>query len=147
MKTKDKKLNYVEWLNADVMHEASQKWLSELEFIKDELSFFDDLIKSYTLPLIDSKHFEESKKMVDKLTKFHTKTDSLIKKVKIHERGLKIMVDGIDQPEAEQIYKAEHRGLVIKVSEFFAKDKAFKTQLFELIKNIIKEQKQKLLLQ
>lgn len=147
MKTKVDKLKYVEWLNAEVMHDASQKWISELEFIKDELSFFDDLIKSYTLPLIDSKHFEESKKLVDKLTKFHKKIDSLIKKVKIHERGLKIMVDGINQPEEERIYKEEHRGLIIKVNEFLEKDKAFKTKMFELIKNIIKEQKQKLLLQ
>lgn len=147
MKTKEKKVKYVEWLNADVMHEASLKWLSELEFIKDELKFFDDLIKSYTLSLIDSKHFEDSKKLVDELTEFHKKTENLIKIVKIHERGLKIMVDGINQFEAERIYKEEHRGLIIKINAFLEKIKKFKTQLFKLIKDIIKEQKQKRLLE
>ncbi|NNK40881.1 MAG: hypothetical protein HKP45_09540, partial [Winogradskyella sp.] len=50
----------VEWLNADEMHDASKKWLSELEFVADEQLFFDDLIKSYTLQLIDSKYFNKS---------------------------------------------------------------------------------------
>ena len=52
MKNMYTKANYVEWLSAEVMHEASRKWLSELRFIKDEQLFFDDLINSYTNHLI-----------------------------------------------------------------------------------------------
>jgi len=147
MKTIDNQLKYVEWLSADIMHDASRKWLSELEFIRDEHLFFDDLIKSYTLQLINSKHFAESKEIVDKLSESHKETDIQIKTIKTHERGLKIMVDTIDQLKDEANYKEEHRKLIINVNEFLKKYRTFKAQLFNLIKNIIKEQKQKRLLQ
>ena len=142
MKTKEKQLKYIEWLSADDMHHGSRKWLSELKFVKDEELFLDDLIKSYTLQLIDSKHFEESKKIVDKLKEFHKKTENMMKLVKSHERKLKIMVDGIDQHEAEDNYKDEHQWLTNSMEQFLKKYWAFKSQLFDLIKRVIKEQKQ-----
>jgi len=147
MKTTERQYKYVEWLSAEAMHDDSRKWLLELKFIKDELLFFDDLIKSYTLQLIDSEHFAESKKFVDRLSKFHKKTDSLLKMVKTHESKLEIMVDGIDQPKEEDSYKEKHRWLITNVDQFLHKYRTFKTQLFGLIKRIIKEQRQKRLLQ
>ena len=147
MKTSSKDIKYVEWLNADVMHNASRNWLSELMFIKDEQLFFDDLIKSYTLQLIDSRYFAKSKKIIDRLSHLQKDTDKLIEKVKKHEIGLKVMVDKIDQLEEEENYKKEHRNLIILVTEFFQMNQSVKKQLFKLIKGIIKEKKQKLLLQ
>ena len=85
MKTSYTKEKYVEWLNPDVMHKASREWISELRFINHEQLFFDDLVKSFTLQLIDSKHFEESKKMVEKMSTLHRKTDRLIKTIMTHE--------------------------------------------------------------
>jgi hypothetical protein len=146
MKTKGNQLKYIEWLNAEDMHDNSRKWLSELEFIKDEELFFDDLIKLYTLQLTNSKHFTESKKIVDKLSKFHKKTDNLISMVKIHERKLKIMADGIDQLKEGDNYKDEHQWFTKNLNQFLEKYRAFKVQLFNLLKGILKEQKQKLLL-
>ena len=64
MKVVKKSPVYVEWLNAELMHEESVKWLSELKFIKDEEHFFEDLIKLFTLQLIDSKNFSKSKETV-----------------------------------------------------------------------------------
>lgn len=146
MKATQTDTNYVEWLSAEVMHKASIGWLSELLFIKDEQLFFDDLIKSYTLQLIESKYFAKSKKIVDRLGHLQKDTDKIIEKVKKHERGLKIMVDKIDQLEEEENYKKEHRGLIILVAEFFQMNQSLKKQLFKLIKGIIKEKKQKRLL-
>ncbi|MEL0456025.1 hypothetical protein WJN01_07295 [Flavobacteriaceae bacterium SZ-1-7] len=147
MKTKEIKLKYQPWLSADIMHEDSLKWLSELNFIKDEQLFFDDLVKSYTLQLIDSKHFAESKKIVSRLSSSQKATNALLEVVKKHEKGLKIMVDGIDQLNEEDGYKNEHVELITRVTKFLENYRTFKTQLFVLIKNIIKEGKQKRLLQ
>ena len=147
MKTKSDQYKYIEWLTVEDILEDTRKWQSELEFIKDEELFFDDLIKSYTLQLINSKHFEESKRIMDKLSKFHKKTDTMIGLVKSHERKLKILVDGIDQPKQEDGYKKEHQWLINNFDEYLEKYKALKAQLFDQIKNILKEQKQKLLLQ
>ena len=147
MKTKEIKLKYQPWLSADIMHEDSLKWLSELNFIKDEQLFFDDLVKSYTLQLVDSKHFSESNKIVSRLSSSQKATNALIEVVKKHKKGLKIMVDGIDQLNEEDGYKNEHIELITRVTKFLENYRTFKTQLFVLIKNIIKEGKQKRLLQ
>ena len=142
MKTKEKQLKYTEWLNAEDMRNNTRMWLSELEFVRDEELFLDDLIKSYTLQLIDSKHFEESKKIVAKLKEFHKKTDNMMNLVKSHERKLKVMVDGIDQHKEEDNYKDEHRWLINSMEQFLKKYWLFKYHMFNLIKNILKEQKQ-----
>lgn len=147
MKTKQTNPKYVAWLSPEIMHSGSRKWLSELEFAKDEQLFFDDLIKFYTLQLIDSKRFSESKKMVDRLSNLQKETDKLIALIKTHENDLKIMLDGIDQIEAENAYKEKHGKLIIIVSEFLEKYRTLKMQLFTLVKSIMKEGKQKRLLQ
>lgn len=146
MKAKPKKTKYVEWLSAEVMHKASKKWLSELNFIQDEQLFFDELVESYTLQLIDSKHFETSKEIVTELSRLQKKNDHLIEALKVHENELEIMVDGIDQPNEEAMYKQKHRDFIVFVSEYFNDYRILKTKLFDLIKTIIKTEKQKRLL-
>ena len=145
--TKRKVKKYEAWLSPETMHKGSLNWLSELRFAKDEQLFFDDLVKSYTLQLIDSKHFKESKKIVDQLSTQQRETDVLIDTIVKHEKGLNIMVDGIDQLKEENAYKDEHGKLIIQVSLFLKNYRILKTELFTLIKSIIKEGKQKLLLQ
>lgn len=147
MKTKTPKAKYKAWLSPETMHNNSRKWLSELKFIKDEQLFFGDLIKSYTLQLIDSKHFTESKGLIDQLGHLQKENDALINKIKNHERGLKIMVDGIDEIEKEAAYRDKHAKLIIAVNHYLEQYKTIKTQLFVLVKGIIKEGKQKRLLQ
>lgn len=147
MKTKHKNPKYVAWLSTETMHSNSNKWLSELKFAKDEQLFFDDLIKSYTLQLIDSKYFSESKNIVTQLYKLQKGTDKLIDMIIEHERELIIMVDGVNQIGLENAYKDKHGKLIITVNNFLKKYRKLKSQLFTLIKSIIKEGKQKRLLQ
>jgi hypothetical protein len=143
MKATYSNAKYVEWLNAETMHKNAIEWLSDLKFMKDEQLFFNDLIKSYTFQLIDSKHYNESKVLIDKLSGLETKTNLLIESVKTHKNDLKIMVDGIDQPKEEAGYKKEHRGLILEINDFVKQYRALKTAFFSLIKTIKKEDKQK----
>jgi hypothetical protein len=146
METNQSKAKYQEWLSPEIIHKATLNWLSEIEFIKDEQLFFDDLIKSYTLQLIDSKHFKKSKVIVDELKAFEKETENIFGVVKAHERALKILVDGIDQIKEEEAYRKEHLRLIIDVSNFQNDYRAIKKQVFKLIKGIIKDGKQKRLL-
>lgn len=137
---------YIEWLNAELMHEESGKWMSELRFIKDEESFFEDLIKLFTLQLIDSENFSKSKEIVELLKSLRVKNIELINSIVIHERELKIMVDGKDQLKEEDAYKVTHRELLIAVKRYFKEYRKLKSQLFKTIKGIMKSEKQKRLL-
>lgn len=138
---------YQEWLNADEMHEASRNWLSELRFIKDEQQFLANLIKSYTLQLIDTAHFSNSKKIVADLGVLQTKNKAFIEMVKTHENELLILVDGIDQLNKEKAYKKAHRTLTVNINTYFKTYRTLKKQLFQTIEDIMKHEKQKRLLQ
>ncbi|WP_411895746.1 hypothetical protein [Winogradskyella sp. A2] len=146
MKTIHTKAKHTEWLSAEDMHDASRLWLSELQFFKEEQLFLEDLIKSYTLNLIDNNHFEESKTIIDKLSVVVKNTQVLLNAVNSHEKGLAIMVDGIDQLEEEAAYRKEHRNLIELIGEFKKRYQKIKKKLFSLIKLVMKESKQKRLL-
>jgi hypothetical protein len=138
---------YVEWLSAEEMHNATKEWLSELEFVQDEHFFLEDLIKSYTLQLIAPEKFANNKEIIDAINKSQKRNNLLIEAVKKHENGLQIMVDGINQPEEEKAYKKAHRELIVKINDFMKYYRSLKMQLFEIIKNIKKEEKTRLLLE
>lgn len=138
---------YIEWLNAEEMHEASKKWTLELNFVKDEQRFFEDLIKSYTLDLLDSGKFSKTKEIILELNKQQTAITELLKYIQTHENKLEVMIDGIDELKKENQYKKTHSQLFTNVNSYLEEYKMMKTQLFDIIKEILKKDKQKRLLE
>ncbi|WP_179352731.1 hypothetical protein [Winogradskyella vidalii] len=141
MKTIQAHQEYVEWLSAEQMHQDSKSWLSELLFIKDEHLFFEDLIKSFTLQLIIPEKFSENKEIIDILNRSQKQTNLLIEAVKVHTNELQIMLDGINQIKEEAAYRKSHRGLIIQLNDFEKYYRLLKAQIFDIIKNIKKEDK------
>lgn len=146
METIQTQARYVEWLSADEMHNQSKEWLSQLEFIRDEHLFFEDLIKSNTLQLINPEKFAYNKEIIDAINRSQKRNNLLIEAIKTHENELKILVDGINQPKEEDAYKKEHSGLIIKINEFLKYYRTLKMQLFDIVKAIKKEEKIRLLI-
>lgn len=146
METTKLNTNYAEWISPEEMHKHTLKWLSELEFIKDEHLFFEDLVKTFTSQLIETKKYSENKEIVDAVNRSEKRTNLIIEAIKVHRNDFEIMVDGIDQPKEEDGYKEEHRGLIIMVSEFYYEYQQLKTQIFHIIQDILKKEKQRLLL-
>ncbi len=146
METVKKKHKYIEWISPEEMHEASKQWLSELNFVRDEQWFLNDLVKSYTLQLVDAEVFEESKSIIDSLLQAEKEVVSLMKKVQSHENQLDIMVDDVDQPKMEKAYKASHRELLTSMELYLAEYRSLKEKLFKLVSKVMKKGKQKRLL-
>jgi hypothetical protein len=142
MKTHD----ITEFLSSQEMHKASQDWLMELKFIKDEHLFFEDLIKSFTLQLIDNRGFEQNIEIIDAINASQKRNNAIINIIKKHDKNLKLLVDGIDQPKEEAAYKKEHRNLMVELNDYLKEYKSLKTQLFGIIKDVLKKEKQKKLL-
>ena len=132
---------YIQWLSPDDMHKQSLSWISEMNFIKDEQHFFDELITAYTRKLIETKKFAANKKLIDSLNEFRRNLKTIIKKIVEHENKLEIMVDGIDQKEEEAAYKNTHRELIDEVSYYLNEYRTLKRQLFGMIKDIMKKEK------
>lgn len=141
------KTKHVEWFNAEDMHRQVHDWISELEFVKDEHHFFEDLVKTYTLQIIDTKKFSEYKEIIDSIKHSERRNNVLIDAIKVHSNELKIMIDGVNQPKEEGNYKKEHRNLIVLVGEFLKDYQSLKFRLFTAIKNILKKDKQQRLLE
>ncbi len=146
MKPKKPNVKYVEWRSPEELHEASLNWISELKFIKDEQHFLDELIENNTLQLISGKTFEKSKKVVNELSQKRKVIEPMLKRIINHYNELTILLDGIDQPVEEKKYKENHSKLLVEVSEYLMDYKDIKRSIFDLIKTIMKQSKQKRLL-
>ena len=146
MKQKTRKKTYVEWLSAEDLHNNSMSWLSKLRFSKDEQRFLDNLIKDYTLDLLDSKVFNEVKPTVNSLKDIEDEVEELLKKVELHENQLQIMVDNIDQLKMEDAYIATHFELSVEVQAYDKKYEAIKAEIFRIISSVMKKRKQDRLL-
>ena len=144
--TMKKEPKYMEWLNAELMHEQTRNWLSELEFIKDELAFFQDLIKEHTIEMIKKDRYPASGHMVSKLSNLVKVNNALLKSAYKHRNGLELLVDGIDQPKEEKDYKEVHRRLSPQMETYLQDYRELKSQLFEMLKLILKDGKLKRLL-
>lgn len=141
-----KKYTYIEWLNAEEMHEGSMRWFSELKFIRDEQFFLNNLVQSFTLQLIDSNIYKDSKKIIEGLKYAEKDIVSLFKKVQAHENQLEIMVDDVDQLKMEKAYLETHKELQIAMNDYTQQYREIKEQLFKLLTSIMKKGKQKRLL-
>ena len=68
METKIKK----DWLgrvkSIEELHDDSKLWISEVSFINDELHFFNDLLSTYYIDIIDSGLSDEINKIIKKIT-------------------------------------------------------------------------------
>ena len=146
MKTTDKQYTYVEWKSPEEMHQSSLQWLSELNFIKDEHRFLNDLIRSFTLQITNMGLFEKSRKLIISISNSELSADKLLKEVKTHENQLSIMIDDIDQPKMEKAYAETHRDFIIEIAAYCAGYRNLKGSLFTMLSKIMKKEKQKRLL-
>lgn len=146
MKNEKKFSKYIEWKNPEEMHFSCLEWISYLDFIRDENKFFEDLLKEFTLPVLEAHLFTRAKELVNKLSLVEQQEKELTKKLISHRKNLEIMVDGVDEPQFEEQYKREHRELKNEVSQYTESYRRLKKEIFEMVSISLKKQKQKNLL-
>lgn len=103
-------------------------------------------MQSFTLKLIDSSIYEDSKKVIERLQNIEKEIVPLFKEVQTHENQLQIMVDHVNQPAMEKAYIETHKKLHILISNYTLQYREIKEQLFKLITSVMKKDKQKRLL-
>ncbi|WP_421811576.1 hypothetical protein [Flagellimonas sp.] len=146
METKSNKRRFREWFSAEELHEESKKWSSELHFARDEQKFLNQMVKDYTLDIIDSDMFKTIQPVVESLNKSEKDLVDLFKKVQLHGNQLQIMLDQVNQEKMEQAYLETHSEFGREVEDFFVKYRDSKTKIFDIVSNVIKRKKQKRLL-
>ena len=147
MKTNNPTVKYVEWRNPAQMHNKTLQWISELEFAKTEQHFLEELIEENTLNLISGNSFTKSKELVTHLSTTEKKVDLLLPKIQHHNNELEILVKEEEPKNEKDHVKETHYNLESAVVSFLTDFRELKSDIFDLIKHIIKMNKQKRLLE
>lgn len=146
MENKAHHYRYIEWKTPDEMHFSSLQWKSELNFIKDEHRFFEDMLKEYTMPIIESRLFEVVRELIQQLDHSRKELGSLEQKVDAHSNRLQKLLEDIDEPREGRLYRDEHKELLNEVMHFSRQYKRLKKDIFNAVTKALKQQKQKRLL-
>lgn len=128
------------------MHFSSLQWKSELNFIKDEHRFFEDMLKEYTMPLLESRLLSRVRELIQQLELSRKDLDKLEVKVKDHINQLQKLVETADESQEGKVYRQEHKDILNDVVHFSRQYKRLKKEIFDEVTKSIKQQKQKRLL-
>lgn len=142
MDAEKKIYRYMEWKTPEEMHFSVLQWISSLDFIRDENKFLEEILKEFTIPLLEAHFLNKAKDLVTRLSLVEQQEQELSKKLSLHRNNLKIMTDGMDPPEEENKYKEEHKNLDQEISSFTEKYRVLKKEIFEMISVSLKKQKQ-----
>ncbi|MBL4664054.1 MAG: hypothetical protein JKY22_11005 [Flavobacteriaceae bacterium] len=142
---KNSNYNFVQWSSPEELHEDCLQWISKLKFIKDEQGFLNDLIKNHTLEMLSEDLYKSATHFISQLQKEEKEVEKLLQKVENHCKGLKILLDGIDEIREEKSYKEVHYYRKMEVTLFEQEYQKTKKEIFNLIKNIMRKDSMKLL--
>jgi hypothetical protein len=141
MKTKIS--NAYGWESPETMHKYSLIWHSRISFILKELEFLKDLLNTNIFPIVESHLTARAEEFHDEIFELKKEVAALLQKVSMHKNGVKILFVKLQGFEKEWSYKHEHRKLMIKMHEFDSKYQTMKKEIFTIVKEAIRHQKQK----
>lgn len=146
MRTKTPKFRYIDWKTPDEMHFSSLQWQSELKFFSDEQRFFEDMLKEYTMPIIESNLFTRIQELIKKLSTSEKNLKQLLEQVNDHTNRLERLVENVDEPREGRTYRQEHKNILELINDFKKNYKQLKKDIFSAVSEALKHQKQKRLL-
>lgn len=146
MRTKTPKFRYIDWKTPDEMHFSSLQWQSELKFFSDEQRFFEDMLKEYTMPIIESNLFTRIQELIKELSTSEKDLKQLLDQVNDHTNRLERLVENVDEPREGRTYRQEHKNILELINDFKKSYKQLKKDIFSAVSEALKHQKQKRLL-
>ena len=131
--------------NIYLLHDSSLKWITELDFINDEQAFLENLLSSHFLELSSSDHYEATRKLIKKLKEVEKSGSDLIDTIELHNKHMATLIES-KQLEYDQKLELEHEKIQMEFDNYLVKFKYVKKKIFNIIKQIMLDHKQKLLL-
>ena len=127
------------------LHEQNVTWLTELEFVQDEHIFLENLLSTHFLDLSSEKLFEPTKKLIHKLNDVEIMGNELEDTIQTHNKHVATLLESLQLDGKKDVVK-EHQSIKNDFETFHLKFKFVKKKIYNMIKEIMKEHKQKLLI-
>ncbi|WP_055443443.1 hypothetical protein [Lacinutrix himadriensis] len=131
--TLNPKTQYLLGAGLDVLHFESREWLETIDFWKDEIRFFNDLLKKKEASEKNNAAYENMLKNLDKvhadlfndLKESVVEHEQLLSKIELAEKGL-----------SDNNYREKHAQLLARMNTFTKDFKTFKSILFDYAKGL-----------
>lgn len=127
------------------LHEGSVSWINELEFMNDEQLFLEHLLSTHFLDLSTEKLYETTRKLIRKLKEVEQMGVELTKEIQIHNKKIAAVLEG-DKKVSDKDLMNDHDKIQKDFESYVLKFKYVKKKIFGIIKEIMINHKQKLLI-
>jgi len=145
MKTKLEKDWFGRLKSKEEVHDDSQKWLSEIDFVYDEMRFLDHLLGSNYIDFIEHNLSEKVEKLIEAIKTENNNGNVLRKLILEHERILSDLIK-TDSVTSNTHYLDTHKSLEFEMILFNKKYKKLKRHIFALVENVSRKKEQKKLI-
>jgi hypothetical protein len=127
------------------LHLKTQKWISEIEFIKVEQQFLKEMLAEHVLEFCSTDNYAKAKLLLHGIEHETKLGIDLLNDVKEHKINLALLIENI-YLKKEDAFRQTHELLKNEVKNYIENFKCIKEQVFDLILFIMKKEKQKKLL-
>ncbi len=127
------------------LHDQSVQWINEIQFMTDEQVFLEHLLSSHFLELSSSKLYETTKRLIRKLKEVEVLGNDLMDKIQLHNKHVGTIIENFNK-EYQVNVDQEHQSIKKDLDSYLLKFRYIKKKIFGIIKAIMKDHKQKLLI-
>lgn len=127
------------------LHESSVSWINELEFMNDEQKFLEHLLSTHFLDLSAEKLYETTRKLIRKLKEVENFGVELTKEIQFHNKKIAEVLEGDENIREKDLINGHHT-IQKDFESYVLKFRYVKKKIFGIIKEIMINHKQKLLI-
>lgn len=122
------------------LHCKTQVWISEIEFIRVEQDFLEELLTDHIISLCDLENFKKGKLLLKGIRHEIQFGENLIASIKEHKVNLALLLENI-YLKREKLFRENHNLLNSEVKKYIENFRCIKEQVFDLILQIMKNKK------
>lgn len=145
MKTKIKKDWFDRVKSIQELHRDSIMWVSEINFINDEMRFLEHLLSSKYIDCLSSGLNKKIEISVEKISEEKKVGKTLLELILKQESILSNLIE-TNSVTSNKNFLDTHKKLEIEIDNYVKKYKRIKKQIFDIIEKVMKKKDQKKLL-
>lgn len=123
----------------------TKTWVSEIDFISVEQNFLKELLIEHIMSLCETQNFQRAKFLLSGIENESMFGIELKTNVEDHTVNLSLLIENI-YLKKEDIIRKNHGDLKLELKSYIENFKSLKKEVFDLVLEIMKKEKQKRLL-
>lgn len=127
------------------LHQDSKQWISEINFINDEVRFLEHLLSANYIDFLAAGLYKKIEELVHKL-KEQNKIGKTLKIVISEQEAILVDLIKNDNVLSNKNFLENHKKLEFEVNYHVKKYKRLKKQIFDIVENVMKQKVQKKLI-